>query len=209
MPCAILRALAALLLLSAKLASAQQSLQTTTTTTLYSTTTVLTSTITITGDHSTSVSVTTETIATAIPAATGTMAYTGDVFQSAVLNSTNYYRAQHQAGSLSWDDSLAQYAQDYAEKCQWKHSVRRLAQTSTTQCVADVYSRTVPTARTSPKATPAPRSRSTPGRTRRSTTITPNRVSTSRRATSPNWSGRTRPRSGAGRCSVPATRRTG
>ncbi|TKA72425.1 hypothetical protein B0A55_05407 [Friedmanniomyces simplex] len=54
--------------------------------------------------------------------ATGTIAYTGNALQAAVLNSTNYYRAQHQANALTWDDALANYAQDYAGKCIWQHS---------------------------------------------------------------------------------------
>jgi len=54
---------------------------------------------------------------------TGIVSYTGNALQAAVLNSTNYYRAQHQAGALTWDDGLASYAQDYANKCAWQHSV--------------------------------------------------------------------------------------
>ncbi|KAK5133672.1 hypothetical protein LTR08_007526 [Meristemomyces frigidus] len=50
------------------------------------------------------------------------MAFTGKAFSTAVLNSTNYYRAQHQASALVWDTTLAQYAQAYAEKCIWEHS---------------------------------------------------------------------------------------
>ncbi|KAK4553037.1 hypothetical protein LTR86_009961 [Recurvomyces mirabilis] len=64
----------------------------------------------------------TATYSTAGPAATGAMSFTGDAFQAAVLNSTNYYRAQHQAGALSWNDTLAKFAQDTASKCIWQHS---------------------------------------------------------------------------------------
>ncbi|KAK4546095.1 hypothetical protein LTR36_002232 [Oleoguttula mirabilis] len=56
------------------------------------------------------------------PSATGAISYTGEALQSAVLNSTNYYRTQHQASGLTWDTTLATYAQDYAEKCLWQHS---------------------------------------------------------------------------------------
>lgn len=56
-------------------------------------------------------------------AATGAMSFQGSAIQDAVLNSTNYYRAQHQANAISWDDSLASYAQNYAQKCIWQHSV--------------------------------------------------------------------------------------
>ncbi|KAK5123968.1 hypothetical protein LTR85_002165 [Meristemomyces frigidus] len=54
--------------------------------------------------------------------ATGEASFTGEALQSAALNSTNYYRAQHQAGGLTWDTTLASYAQAYAEKCLWQHS---------------------------------------------------------------------------------------
>ncbi|KAK3113788.1 hypothetical protein LTR53_008566 [Teratosphaeriaceae sp. CCFEE 6253] len=54
--------------------------------------------------------------------ATGAVSYSSDALRAAVLNSTNYYRAQHQAKALAWDDDLASYAQDYAKKCIWQHS---------------------------------------------------------------------------------------
>ncbi|KXL48636.1 hypothetical protein M433DRAFT_30432, partial [Acidomyces richmondensis BFW] len=43
-------------------------------------------------------------------------------FQSAVLNSTNYYRAQYQANALTWDSKLAEYAQNYSHQCVFLHS---------------------------------------------------------------------------------------
>ncbi|EME79984.1 uncharacterized protein MYCFIDRAFT_18029, partial [Pseudocercospora fijiensis CIRAD86] len=43
-------------------------------------------------------------------------------FQNEVLNSTNWYRAQHEAAPLTWNSTLASYAQDYAKNCIWKHS---------------------------------------------------------------------------------------
>lgn len=120
------------------------------TTTLTWTTTVLTSTTTLTLDASLYASVTTETTAVPVSASpfssatlvagdlshttssaaaatsatAGAMGYTGAAFASAVLNSTNYYRAHHQAANLTWDATLASYAQNYAEKCLWQHSVR-------------------------------------------------------------------------------------
>lgn len=131
MRCVTLRALAAqslLVLLLARLCIARE-----TTITLTSTSTVLTSTTTVTLDASTFQSVTTETTAvagnpsqptdSASASATGAMSYDGQAFQSAVLNSTNYYRAQHQASSLSWNSTLATFANDYAQKCIWQHSV--------------------------------------------------------------------------------------
>jgi uncharacterized protein YkwD len=131
MRCTCFRVLAthALLLILPRLAFAQDEL--TTTTTLTSTTTILTTTVTLTSGGTSFTSTMTETTAVAGdpsmptngPVATGAMSYTGGAFQAAVLNSTNYYRSQHQAQALSWDENLASYAQDYAEKCQWQHSV--------------------------------------------------------------------------------------
>jgi hypothetical protein len=43
--------------------------------------------------------------------------------QSAVLNSTNYYRSVFQAQDLVWNDTLADFAEDYAQGCIWQHSV--------------------------------------------------------------------------------------
>lgn len=38
------------------------------------------------------------------------------------LDAHNSVRAQHNAAALVWDETLAQYAQDYANKCVWQHS---------------------------------------------------------------------------------------
>jgi uncharacterized protein YkwD len=51
------------------------------------------------------------------------MAWEGKGFEDAVLNSTNLYRAQHQANAVKWDDSLASYAQDHADGCKFEHTV--------------------------------------------------------------------------------------
>lgn len=37
---------------------------------------------------------------------------------------TNDYRASHDAQPLKWNDTLAEYSQQWAEACIWKHSVR-------------------------------------------------------------------------------------
>ncbi len=46
------------------------------------------------------------------------------VFTSAVLNSTNTYRTQHNASALSWNKTLADYASGYLHDvtCDFKHS---------------------------------------------------------------------------------------
>lgn len=62
-------------------------------------------------------------------AGSGNGVYSGTQFQDAVLNSTNLYRKAYQAEPVTWDDSLASYAQNYAEKCVWEHSVSTFPQT--------------------------------------------------------------------------------
>ena len=136
MGCLSLRALAAQALLSLTyLASAQS--DTTTTITVQSTSTVLTSTTTVTLGGSTYASATTATAnivsgSTIIQGApveatpmsvSGSGSYAGTAFQDAVLNSTNYFRTQHQANAVTWDSTLASFAQNYAEKCIFEHSV--------------------------------------------------------------------------------------
>ncbi|KAL9608597.1 MAG: hypothetical protein Q9167_006587 [Letrouitia subvulpina] len=49
--------------------------------------------------------------------------YTDDKdFRDAVLNSTNFYRNQHNASTLGWNSSLASFASNVANKCIFKHS---------------------------------------------------------------------------------------
>lgn len=50
-----------------------------------------------------------------------------DTFTSAVLNSTNFYRGEHNASDLSWNDTLADFAEDYlddmrGDSCVFEHS---------------------------------------------------------------------------------------
>ncbi|KAK6431696.1 hypothetical protein LTR95_012143 [Oleoguttula sp. CCFEE 5521] len=56
------------------------------------------------------------------PAMSGDMSWQGQAFQDAVLNSTNYFRAQHLANPVTWSDKLAEYAGTHAEKCVFEHS---------------------------------------------------------------------------------------
>jgi uncharacterized protein YkwD len=121
-----------LLIISAGLAWAQDDL-TTTTRTLTSTQTVLTLTTTISSGEPT-VIVTTDTLpdttiklpgaVPTMPIGSGNGKYGGNEFKNAVINTTNYWRAQHQAKPLSWDSTLAEFAQRHAEKCIWEHSVK-------------------------------------------------------------------------------------
>ena len=70
----------------------------------------------------------TSTITFSVPLPSSTQissTYSADAdFQSSILNSTNFYRKQHNASDLIWNNSLATYAASYAEKCLWAHSVR-------------------------------------------------------------------------------------
>ncbi|KAJ4321362.1 hypothetical protein N0V84_005394 [Fusarium piperis] len=46
-------------------------------------------------------------------------------FTSAILNSTNFYRSEHNASSLTWNRTLEEYATDYLDDnddCKFEHS---------------------------------------------------------------------------------------
>ncbi|KAM3414527.1 hypothetical protein BST61_g9686 [Cercospora zeina] len=45
-----------------------------------------------------------------------------DSLQAQVLNSTNTWRSDYLAEPVKWNDSLADYAQDWAKGCLWQHS---------------------------------------------------------------------------------------
>lgn len=50
--------------------------------------------------------------------------YTSDSsFRDAVLDVTNTYRKQHNATGLSWNETLAEFAADWAGECGFVHSV--------------------------------------------------------------------------------------
>jgi uncharacterized protein YkwD len=49
--------------------------------------------------------------------------YTSDsAFRSAMLTAHNFYRSEHNASALAWNDTSASYASNWASKCQFKHS---------------------------------------------------------------------------------------
>lgn len=49
--------------------------------------------------------------------------YTSDSdFQNTILNVTNLYRQQHNASQLTWNESLAEYAEDWSKDCKFEHS---------------------------------------------------------------------------------------
>lgn len=60
----------------------------------------------------------------ASPTSTGASPeYTSDAaFQSAILNSTNIYRKEHNATALTWNDTLAAYAAQHVTACNFEHT---------------------------------------------------------------------------------------
>jgi Cysteine-rich secretory protein family len=58
------------------------------------------------------------------PTSSPSPSYTSETgFRGTVLNVTNLYRQQHNANPLTWNDTLANYAQNWANGCQFIHSV--------------------------------------------------------------------------------------
>lgn len=70
--------------------------------------------------HTSTVIVTTET-----PSSPQPPSYTSAKdFKDTVLLASNRYRSEHQAIHLVWNETLTDYALDWAKRCIWKHSVR-------------------------------------------------------------------------------------
>ena len=44
-------------------------------------------------------------------------------FKDTVLSISNDYRREHDACTLTWNDTLADYSRNWAQQCKWKHSV--------------------------------------------------------------------------------------
>jgi hypothetical protein len=61
--------------------------------------------------------------ATSAPQATSSQ-YTSDkVFQKAILDAHNFFRMEHNATALTWNDTSAKYAAKWAGRCNFEHSV--------------------------------------------------------------------------------------
>ncbi|KAJ5178738.1 hypothetical protein N7492_001948 [Penicillium capsulatum] len=59
----------------------------------------------------------------ATPSIPSPASYTSlDDFKETVLKISNDYRRTHDAGPLSWNESLVQYSRKWADTCLWKHS---------------------------------------------------------------------------------------
>ncbi|OXV05865.1 hypothetical protein Egran_06367 [Elaphomyces granulatus] len=72
------------------------------------------------------ITITTTSVAIALATPTSsssTSSFTSEVeLKETVLGVTNLYRQYHNASALIWNDTLADYAQRWANQCQWKHS---------------------------------------------------------------------------------------
>ena len=71
-----------------------------------------------------------QTVVTTILAAEPTQepSFVSDqAFQDAVINSTNTYRSDYNASAVQWNDSLADFASDYVDDCNFAHSVSSAA----------------------------------------------------------------------------------
>lgn len=75
-------------------------------------------------DATTSVHTITETATGAASAsATSSSQFTSDSeFEQAMLQAHNFYRKEHNASNLVWNDTSAEYAQNWAGDCEFKHS---------------------------------------------------------------------------------------
>lgn len=51
-------------------------------------------------------------------------------FKDAILTTANRYRSEHGAPDLTWNDTLATQAADWAKTCNWRYSVRPLLSSS-------------------------------------------------------------------------------
>ena len=131
------------------------------------------------------------------------MAYNGSAFPTDVLNSTNYFRELHGAKDVTWNSSLAEYAQSYAQNCIWRHSVWNHPRASHPFIQhTNSICRVVPTARISQPALRPRQRRLTLGATKSQCIITWIQASPRRQATSPSWFGNPPPRSAVGQYCV-------
>jgi hypothetical protein len=72
---------------------------------------------------STLAAVSTVTVTTAAPVSTSS-SYENDAdFQSEILAATNFYRMEQGVGAVTWNQSMATYAQKWSDACVFKHSV--------------------------------------------------------------------------------------
>lgn len=61
--------------------------------------------------------------AAATPTPPSTQYTSPRAFQRAILETHNFYRREHNASALAWNNTSAAYAADWAEACEFEHSV--------------------------------------------------------------------------------------
>jgi len=67
--------------------------------------------------------VSTITVTSAAPVSTSS-SYENDAdFQSEILAATNFYRMEQGVAAVTWNQSMATYAQKWSDACVFKHSV--------------------------------------------------------------------------------------
>lgn len=77
-------------------------------------------------------------------------------FKDTVLSISNDYRNEHDACTLTWNDTLADYSRNWAKQCKWKHSVSPPYIHLLPVPTANKENRKGHMAKTSPSATPTP-----------------------------------------------------
>lgn len=75
-------------------------------------------------------------------------------FKDTVLSISNDYRNEHDACTLTWNDTLADYSRNWAKQCKWKHSVSPPYIHLLPVPTANKENRKGHTAKISPSATP-------------------------------------------------------
>ncbi|KFY09698.1 hypothetical protein V491_08032 [Pseudogymnoascus sp. VKM F-3775] len=60
--------------------------------------------------------------AAATPTPPSTQYTSPRAFQRAILETHNFYRKEHNASALAWNNTSAAYAADWAEACEFEHS---------------------------------------------------------------------------------------
>ncbi|KAI9840813.1 MAG: hypothetical protein M1837_001286 [Sclerophora amabilis] len=66
--------------------------------------------------------VATSTVIVSAPVSTSTSYTSVDEFRDAMLSRHNLYRDQHNASALDWNNSLAEFGEQWANRCTWEHS---------------------------------------------------------------------------------------
>lgn len=63
------------------------------------------------------------TIVVTAPVPTSTSYTSSDAFRNSMLTAHNFYRKEHNATDLKWNDTSARFAARWADRCEFEHSV--------------------------------------------------------------------------------------